>query len=85
MDPVDWVWLVQDFILFLNRRVLSTAKNYFWVFQGDNYQVEKENGIVAAPVDKIHHHKRLREMREGDVVIMQIRPYVHCQQWSKSL
>ena len=69
MDPVDWVWLVQDFILFLNRRVLSTAKNYFWVFQGDNYQVEKENGIVAAPVDKIHHHKRLREMREGDVVI----------------
>ena len=33
IQPVDMVWLVQDFILFLNRRVLKFKPEYYWVNQ----------------------------------------------------
>jgi hypothetical protein len=69
IQPIDLVWLVQDFILFLNRRILKSEVNYFWVNQGDNYKVELEYGIVAAPDHNLHHQKRLRELKEGDVIL----------------
>jgi DNA polymerase III delta prime subunit len=69
IQPVDMVWLVQDFILFLNRRVLKFKPEYYWVNQGDNYKAELEHGIVAAPNHKLHHHDRLRHLNEGDKII----------------
>lgn len=69
IKQVDWVWLVQDFILFLNRRVLKHEPNYYWVNQGDNFGVEMEHGIVAAPNHKLHHHDRLRHLNEGDILV----------------
>jgi hypothetical protein len=69
IQPVDMVWLVQDFILFLNRRVLKFKPDYYWVNQGDNYRAELEHGIVAAPNHKLHHHDRLRNLNEGDKII----------------
>lgn len=67
--PVDLVWLIQDFVLYMNRRVLSHSKNYYWVNQGNNYKVEFDNGIVSAPDHSLHHHKRLKDLLEGDVII----------------
>lgn len=69
IKDVDLVWLVQDFMLFMNQRVLDHEPNYYWVNQGDNYKVELENGIVAAPDHSVHHHKRLKELYEEDIII----------------
>jgi len=69
IQPVDMVWLVQDFILFINRRILKFEPKYYWVNQGDNYKAELEHGIVTAPNHKLHHHDRLRHLDEGDKII----------------
>lgn len=43
--------------------------NYFWVNQGSNYNIELQYGCVCATQENLHHHKRLREMKVGDVII----------------
>ncbi len=69
LQEVDKAWVAQDFILFLNRRKLDYKKNYYWVNQGTHYNEEKESNCIATPQDNISHHKVLRELQEGDVVI----------------
>lgn len=69
IQPVDLVWLVQDFILFLNRRILSKTKNYYWVFQGGLHQQEVDSSCIAAPDDNLRHHNILKELKEGDVIV----------------
>lgn len=72
-DPVikacDLSWLVQDFTLYLARRVMEKEVNYYWVNQGSSYDKEKEFGIIAAPNGNLHHHKRLKDLSEGDIIV----------------
>lgn len=65
----DVPWLVQDFTMYVNRMVLHHEPNYFWVNQGSSYKKEREAGIIAAPNAKLHHHRRLRDMFEGDIIL----------------
>jgi DNA polymerase III delta prime subunit len=65
----DLSWIVQDFILFLNRRIFKREINYFWVNQGSKYKQELKANCIVAPINNVHHHKRLKEMFEGDVVL----------------
>ncbi|MDC6350460.1 AAA family ATPase [Zeaxanthinibacter sp. PT1] len=69
LREVDLSWLVQDFILYLHREVLQEEVNYYWVNQGSSYNNELERGIIAAPDSKLHHHKRLKDLKEGDILI----------------
>lgn len=69
LTDLDLVWLLQDFTLYMNTRVLEYEPQHYWVNQGDNYKVELEHGIVAAPNDNLHHHKCLKDLYEGDVII----------------
>lgn len=62
-------WLTQDFILFLTRKVENMSRNYYWVNQGKQYDEELENSCITAPDDNIYHHKKLKELQEGDIVI----------------
>ena len=62
-------WILQDFLLYLNRRVLKKEVDYYWVNQGSNYKIELEHQCIAATTGNLHHHKRLKEMMEGDVII----------------
>lgn len=66
---VDLIWIIQDFILYYLRRVLHPTVNYYWVNQGDNYKVEMQHGIVAAPNHSLHHHLRLKHLHEGDIIV----------------
>lgn len=44
----------------------ETSVNYYWVCQG----LQKEDkSFVLAPVDNVHHHKRVNELKIGDVVV----------------
>jgi len=65
----DLSWLTQDFILYLNRMVLDKEVNYFWVNQGGQYKEELKYSCIAATTNNLHHHKRLKGMMEGDVII----------------
>ncbi len=65
----DKSWLTQDFILYLNRMKLNFQPNYYWVNQGDNYKRELEDGSIWAPDDNVHHHKRMKDLKEGDILI----------------
>lgn len=69
LTPSDLSWICQDFILFLNRRVLDKKVNYYWVNQGNRYKQELEYSCIVAPNDNTHHHKRLKELLEGDILI----------------
>jgi hypothetical protein len=69
LEPVDWTWLTQDFILYLVRRKIDVQPNYYWVNQGERYKKELGASCVSAPVDELHHHKRLKDLIEGDIVI----------------
>ncbi len=69
LSDSDLSWIVQDFILFLNRRVISKSINYFWVNQGSKYKQELNARCIVAPINNIHHHKRLKEMLEGDILL----------------
>ncbi len=61
-------WLTQDFILYITRQMKS-SENYYWVNQGKQYEEELNTGCVTAPDDNIYHHKKLKELKEGDIVI----------------
>ena len=65
----DLSWIVQDFILFLNRRLINKNVNYFWVNQGGKYKQEINTSCIVAPINNVHHHKRLKEMVEDDIVL----------------
>jgi len=44
----------------------DSSKKYYWVCQG----LQKEDkSYILAPVDNIHHHKRVNELKIGDVVV----------------
>lgn len=43
--------------------------NYWWVCQGKSFYEEFASGILKAPDDNIHHHKHLKELKPGDVII----------------
>lgn len=62
-------WLTQDFILFITRRIMNSTPNYFWVNQGKQFDEELENSCITAPVDTIYHHKKLKDLKEGDIII----------------
>lgn len=47
----------------------TSEPNYFWVNQGDRYKDELVFNCIAAPIDNVHHHKRLRNLKLGDVII----------------
>ena len=44
----------------------DSQKKYYWVCQG---QQKEDKKYILAPVDKFHHHKRVNELKIGDVVI----------------
>ena len=69
MQACDLSWLVQDFILYLTNRVLEKKVNYYWVNQGSSYENERDRGIIVATNDNAHHHNRLRNLEEGDIII----------------
>lgn len=69
LKPSDLAWFTQDFILYLNRRVLDKKIDYYWINQGSTYNEELTHNCIAATNGSIHHHKRLKEMMEGDVLI----------------
>ena len=69
MQACDLSWLVQDFILFLTNRVLEKEVNYYWVNQGASFENERDRGIIVATNDNVHHHNRLRNLEEGDIII----------------
>jgi hypothetical protein len=77
VHPVDLVWIMQDFLLYLTKRVLNYEPSYFWVNQEDNYQVELENGCIAAQNNSLHHHRRLKDLMEGDIIIHYSNSAVH--------
>ncbi len=67
---VDIRWLLQDFLLFIEKRILTMNRNYYWVCQGANYEEEKKAGIIKARKDAtIYYHKLLKELLEGDVLL----------------
>lgn len=43
--------------------------NYYWVNQGNNYAEESRDGFIWAPIDNYHHHRRLKDLKEGDIII----------------
>ena len=47
----------------------TETKNYFWVNQGKRYEVEHKYSCIAATQKNLHHHKRLKEIKKGDVFI----------------
>lgn len=44
----------------------GSQKKYYWVCQG---QQKEDKKYILAPVDNFHHHKRVNELKVGDVVI----------------
>ncbi|MFW6020243.1 MAG: AAA family ATPase [Bacteroidales bacterium] len=66
---VDRVWLVQDFILFLSKRVLDQSQKYFWINHEDVFEDDKKKGVIAATDKSIFHHQSLKEMKEGDWIV----------------
>ena len=44
----------------------GSKKKYYWVCQG---QQKEDKKYILAPVDNFHHHKRVNELKVGDVVI----------------
>lgn len=44
----------------------GSQKKYYWVCQGQQKENKK---YILAPVDNFHHHKRVNELKVGDVVI----------------
>ena len=51
-------------------KLFNDAKpNYYFVSQGATYKEEKEKGIIKAPVDKEHHHSRLKELKPNDIIV----------------
>ena len=68
-QDTDWPWLTQDFVLYVKHKFVDKTKNYWWVNQGDSYKTESQNENIWAPDDSIHHHKRLKELQEGDLII----------------
>jgi 5-methylcytosine-specific restriction endonuclease McrBC GTP-binding regulatory subunit McrB len=69
LEPIDWVWITQDFTLYIARKICSNMINYWWVCQGDNYNTEKAAGIIWAHNSAQHHHKRLKDLRKGDRIL----------------
>lgn len=50
---------------------------YYWVNQGDNYEFEKENGIIWAPNNtNFFHHQKLKDLKKGDKIIHYSQGYV---------
>ncbi len=48
----------------------GSARNIWWVNQGSHYQEEHPRGIICAPRDDSKPHwKRLKEIRQGDVIL----------------
>lgn len=47
----------------------SNEPNYYFVSQGTSYKEEKEKSIIKAPIDKIHHHLRLKDLKPNDIII----------------
>jgi len=41
----------------------------FWVFQGGSFIQEFTGGYMWAPTSGIHHHERLRDVRQGDIIL----------------
>lgn len=68
-EPVDKVWLVQDFFLFIARRILKKEINY-WIFQGnpDVYDVVRsiKDNMINTWWVKSHKEK----IKVGDKVIL---------------
>ncbi len=51
------------------HNIKETEINYYWVCQGSSYKEELDEGIIKAPNDNIHHHKRLQSLKVGDKIV----------------
>lgn len=51
------------------KTIINEEINYWWVCQGYSYEKESAEGVLRAPDDNIHHHKHLKELKPGDIVI----------------
>ncbi len=69
LREVDKEWIAQDFILYINRKVISPINSFYWVNQGANYQIEKEKSCIAASTNNIYHHSKLKDLQEGDIIV----------------
>jgi DNA polymerase III delta prime subunit len=49
--------------------ILNREPRYYWVNQGASYKKERDAEIIAAPNGSLHHHKRLKDLLEGDIII----------------
>jgi MoxR-like ATPase len=63
-----------DFIeldLFLYRYQEDFPVRYWWINQGDSYDIERDNGVIWASVrtPPLEHHRRLEDMRPGDRLV----------------
>ncbi len=47
----------------------SNEPNYYFVSQGTSYKEEKEKSIIKAPIDNLHHHSRLKDLKPDDIII----------------
>ncbi len=47
----------------------TTEPAYYWINQGNQYQNELDAECITAPINNIHHHQRLRDLKEGDIII----------------
>lgn len=50
----------------VNNMFNTLSKQYYWVCQGHQKDDKK---YILAPVDNIHHHKRVNELKIGDIVV----------------
>ncbi len=66
LQSSDIAWFVQDFMLYLNKYLPS----YYWVNQGSQYDNELKNQCICADASSTQtHHKRLSELKSGDILI----------------
>ena len=48
----------------------------FWVFQNQRFEEEAHDGYISAPLGRIHHWKRLTEVRPGHIIIHSYQAHV---------
>lgn len=65
--PCDLVWLVHDYIMFLDRRVFNYQPSYYWI--NDQSKSDDDNSVLKASLENSHHQKRLKNLKEGDIVV----------------